>query len=127
MRNYNVFYDASCQLCQKTKIIFSKLDWFNKAKWISIQEINDNPSYSFLDKEALEKEMHLISPEGKVYSGFFAVRRLSLAFPLTFFIGLVAYFPLFHYIGIPLYQMIAKNRHKILGGNCENGTCKIRK
>jgi predicted DCC family thiol-disulfide oxidoreductase YuxK len=121
-----IFYDGNCTLCKETKRIFTKLDWLDKTEWKSIQQIENEKKYSFLNEQDLKKEMHLVTRKGKVFKGFFAVRRLAIFFPLTVFLGLLAYIPFFSLIGVPLYRYVAKNRHKFLRAKCKDGSCTIR-
>ena len=123
---YTVFYDGKCVLCRETKRIFERLDWFKQTKWTSIQEVEKACDYPFLDKKEIKEQMHVVSPSGTIYKGFFAVRKLALLFPLTSVLGLVAYIPFLHYFGVPIYKYIATNRHKFLKAKCEDGSCSIK-
>ena len=118
-----IFYDGNCTLCKETKKIFTRLDWLNKTEWMSIQQIEKDLPFN---KEDMKKEMHLVTRKGKVYKGFFAVRRLALFFPVTMIPGLLAYIPFIYILGVPLYRYVAKNRHKFLKAKCEDGSCRIR-
>ncbi|WP_185762547.1 thiol-disulfide oxidoreductase DCC family protein [Bacillus methanolicus] len=116
-------YDQTCSLCQETKRISNKLDWLGKVEWISLQEYEKEQSLFVFRNEDLRKELHIITPSKKVYKGFYAVRRLLVLFPATFFFGILIHVPFIERIGNPLYLLVAKNRHKFLRKNCGNGSC----
>jgi predicted DCC family thiol-disulfide oxidoreductase YuxK len=118
-------YDQTCSLCRETKRIFNKLDWFGKVEWISLQEYEKEKSHIAFQKEDLRKELHIITPSNQVIKGFYAVRRLFVLFPATFPLGILVHFPLIDKIGIPVYQWVAKNRHKFSRKNCDSGSCSL--
>lgn len=120
-------YDNSCSLCKETKKWLEKLDILKRIEWVSLQEYekqNHSTSFSF-SKEDLRKELHIIDQKGKVYKGFFAVRKLLVTSPLTIIIGVLLYIPFASFIGVPIYEWIAKNRHRFLRKNCSDGSCSL--
>jgi predicted DCC family thiol-disulfide oxidoreductase YuxK len=123
---YIVFYDEHCALCRETKRIFQGLDWLKHTHWISVQEAEKMKEFASLNKDALKELMHVVSPRGTVYKGFYGVRKLAILFPLTSVLGWMAYIPLMDLIGVPIYKYVAKNRHKFLRAKCENGSCSIK-
>ncbi|MDE3839982.1 DUF393 domain-containing protein [Bacillus methanolicus] len=118
-------YDQTCSLCQETKRIFNKLDWLGKVEWISLQEYEKKQSCFPFRKEDLRKELHIVTPSNKIYKGFYAVRRLLVLLPATFFFGILIHAPLVDRIGSPIYKWVAKNRHKFLRKNCDSGSCSL--
>lgn len=122
MNTYRVYYDSECGLCIQAKRTLRYFDWFGKAEWIPLQLLEEN---SPINKEAAKKELHLMTPDGKVYAGFYAMRRLFLVFPALALVGLTAYLPLIDRIGVPLYKWIARNRKQFLRRSCDTGKCEI--
>lgn len=55
---------------------------------------------------------------GRARGGFYAVRDMLLQFPLTFLPAVLMYIPGAHFLGVPTYNWIAKNRHR-MGGSCK--------
>ncbi|WLR50305.1 DUF393 domain-containing protein [Bacillus tianshenii] len=122
MKTYRVYYDADCGLCMQTKRTLRYLDWFRIVKWMPLQQLDEKVP---INKEAAKRELHLVTSNGKVYAGFYAMRRLFLTFPATVLIGAVGYLPFIDKIGVPLYRFIARNRKKLLRNKCDNGKCEI--
>ncbi|MBP2243339.1 putative DCC family thiol-disulfide oxidoreductase YuxK [Cytobacillus eiseniae] len=105
--------------------MFQKLDWLEKVEWISLQEYEKGEHTHIFDKESLRKELHLITPTGKVLKGYYAIRYLFLLFPASCLIGLIGYIPLSPIIGKPIYKWVAKNRHRWTKGKCKDGSCSL--
>ncbi|KON86662.1 hypothetical protein AF332_07550 [Sporosarcina globispora] len=118
-------YDGTCSLCKETKRIFEKLDWLNKVEWISLQEYEKTSNPISISRQDLRKELHIITSCGDVKKGYFAVRRLLILFPVSFIFSILFYLPFIPQIGNPLYQWIAKNRHKFLRKKCDDGSCSL--
>lgn len=117
-------YDKTCSLCKESKRIFQKLDWLKLINWISLQEYEHFDEVK-IDSKSLRRELHIITPNGKILKGFYAVRHLILHFPVTALFGALLYMPFTPIIGKPVYRFIAKNRHRFLKNKCDNGSCSL--
>ena len=117
-------YDKTCSLCKESKRIFQKVDWFKQIKWISLQEYGENIRVK-IDSKSLRREIHIITPSGKILKGFYAIRYLFVHFPVTSLFGILLYIPFAPIIGEPVYRFIAKNRHRFLKNKCDNGSCSL--
>ncbi|CAM3538974.1 thiol-disulfide oxidoreductase DCC family protein [Cytobacillus oceanisediminis] len=118
-------YDGTCSLCKETKRLSEKLDWLKQVEWISLQEYERNLNSISFSKQDLRKELHIITPAGDIKKGYYAVRRLLRHFPATFLFSVLLYIPFTPIIGNPIYQWIAKNRHKFLKKKCDDGSCSL--
>lgn len=118
-------YDGECSLCKESKRIFEKLDSFQKVHWISLQEYEQVEQAISFNKIDLRKELHIITTEGKVLKGFYAVRYLLLFFPVTIIVGALLFVPFTSLLGKPIYKWVAKNRHRFLKKKCDNGNCSL--
>ncbi len=116
---YIALYDKNCMLCRKTKHLFENLDKNHRVEWRAFQHTND---FSMLNQINLQTELHVITPTKDVLKGFYAVRRIGLLFPATKLLSIFSYLPYASSIGVPVYKIIAKNRHrffKVIGeSNC---------
>lgn len=110
-----VFYDAECPLCSNVKAVLQKLDWFHRIDWMPVQEIERSERYRFLKNRDIYDRIHMISSRGYLYEGFYTIRKLLKALPLTFPIGLAAHLPFMDQIFSPLYMWISKNRYHWFG------------
>jgi predicted DCC family thiol-disulfide oxidoreductase YuxK len=78
-----------------------------------------------LDRESLARAVHLLSPEGEVWMGFEAVRRLARLFPALWPLLPVLHAPGASRTGRVLYEWIARNRYR-LGGCGPDAACHAR-
>ncbi|WP_110927381.1 thiol-disulfide oxidoreductase DCC family protein [Bacillus massiliglaciei] len=121
-----VLYDGQCILCRQTKKRLESIDWLKRTEWQSLQEYEQQERAILFKREDLRREMHLITPDGRVLRGFYAVRRIMLHTPVLALVGLMGYLPFADRLGNPLYRWIAKNRHLFFKkGTCKDGGCSL--
>jgi predicted DCC family thiol-disulfide oxidoreductase YuxK len=76
-----------------------------------------------LDINECLRQLHVVSPEGKVHVGWDAVARLARLFPPTWIVGaLGTWFP-FRQLGRLTYGFVARNRYAL--SKCRGGACRI--
>jgi len=123
----NVLYDGSCEYCINAVGILKKLDRSNK---IVLTDYHDEQltraRFPGLDRADLENAMHVVTIDGKVYDGFFAIRRTLLSTPLAP-LALILYFPGLSIIGTYFYNWFARHRGRIRysSSSCATGTLQI--
>lgn len=105
-----VFYDEQCAFCIEVKRLMMK---FDKKGQLNFQPLQRYQGAYFSTKDLL-RELHVVSENGCIYRGFYAVRQLLSH--LTFWKWLT---PLFYLPGIPflgrkIYRLVAKHRGKIM-------------
>ncbi|RID83299.1 DUF393 domain-containing protein [Mesobacillus zeae] len=120
-----VLYDSGCSLCIRTKEMMKKLDWLDRVRWIPLEDYEQKPGALGFRPENLRKEIHVITDEEKVVKGFYAIRKLFLLFPPVFFIGALLYLPFVPAAGVPIYKIIAKNRHRFFRKKCTGNSCTL--
>lgn len=118
-------YDESCSLCQLSKKRIMSLDWFKRVNWVSLQEYEKKEISLHINKKELRKELHLITVNGKVLKGFYAIRKIMLQCPLLVLPGVICYIPFVDIIGNPMYRLVAKNRHSFFRQSCDDGNCSL--
>src|SRR5215471_667428 len=121
--SYQVIYDEQCEICQAgvswLKILdHDKLVVAHPIDPASLPRIHPN-----LDIEACLRELHLITPEGKVEVGADAVIRLARLFAETRLIGNVAGAPGIRWISRMMYRFVALNRYAL--SKCRGGACRV--
>ena len=135
-----VLYDGDCGFCETTRRFFERIDFDGIYDWQPFQ--NGAGERWGIPTAALERAAHVVV-DGKIYAGFRAFHAITLYNPLTYFVlallllasgavspvaqaaiaaaAIALYFPLFWPIGEAVYQLIARNRHRLPGEK----TCKI--
>lgn len=110
-----VFYDARCPLCSSAKAVIEKLDWFRRIRWVPVQEAEGNDDFSFLKGRDIYDRIQMLSSKGRLYAGFYTVRKLLTVLPLTFPVSWVFYLPCMDKVLAPLYMWVSKNRYHWFG------------
>lgn len=57
----------------------------------------------------------MLSPQGKVYEGFYTIRKILTLLPLTFAISWLGYLPYIDRILSPLYMWVSTHRYQWFG------------
>ncbi|HVP49458.1 MAG TPA: DCC1-like thiol-disulfide oxidoreductase family protein [Bryobacteraceae bacterium] len=117
---FKVFYDDQCEICQAGVSWLRLLDRGNRTECVGIHPETIAP-YPALAIDRCLQELHVITPEGHVLSGWDAVARLARLSPFTWVIGAAGAVPPFRWIGRLLYRLVAKNRYAL--SKCRGGAC----
>jgi len=125
-----VLYDGHCKLCTAGSRRLIALARPGGVEAADFQQPGVLDRFPGLSHEMCMQAMQLVTPDGRVYSGFEAAVRALTTRP---FLGLLAY--LYYVPGIRqvcdlLYKFIAANRYRILGktvaaDECADGTCAL--
>ena len=107
-----VVFDGDCGFCQRSIHLGKKLDWFHRVDWRARLEPGLQEKFPQIKGEDTQNRMISITPQGKAFGGFYAVRDIGLQFPLTFLPSLLCYIPGAAFFGNPAYRWISKNRHR---------------
>lgn len=67
---YWVIYDNVCPYCQQSSKYIKELDWEGNFKFLSYRDPITYILFPFLTKEECEKDVHMVTPEGKVLVGY---------------------------------------------------------
>lgn len=101
------------------------LDWFKLVDWVSLQDYENQPTSHLFNRKELRKELHVITSNGKVLKGFYAIRKLMLQCPPLVILGVICYLPFVDLVGNRLYRWVAKNRHVFFQKSCDDGNCSL--
>lgn len=112
---YIVFYDGECPLCSSVKIAVEKLDWFQRIQWVPVQIVEKSDKFTFLKNRNIYDKIQMLSTNGRLYEGFYTVRKLLTVLPLTFPFSWLLYLPYIDRVLAPLYMWISKNRYDWFG------------
>lgn len=125
-------YDGKCLICQSACKTMRALDWLGRIEFVDLHDSGLwRDCYPQLRIEQLMGEIHVLDPEGKLYSGFKGTRRMLKEVPLGMPLWLLLQLPGMEVIGQRVYRAIAHRRYRInkLFGNdvpdCVNDNCKL--
>lgn len=126
MHPYLVFYDGHCRLCTDSVRMLRQMDPSEEVQFINIQNAETLAQYPQIDPIAAQGQMHVITPDGRVFGGFDAIVALIPAFPSLRVFGPILRGPVMRQLGEKVYRWVAKNRYRIAGTNgCQSGVCKL--
>ena len=120
---YKLLYDGRCQLCQHSVARVKIMDLFAAIEHIDVHTVDVAVFGPLLTKAEVLKKLYLITPSGRIYSGFAAFRRLSLVLPMFFVLIPLFYFPGMGIVGDWVYGAIAKNRYLFKFSSCKDSAC----
>ncbi len=106
-----VFFDDACPMCVGVSGWLSRIDGKSQFKLVPYQNAEILAQYPQLSAEACEKELHLVTAQGKVLSGADAVLEIwkKAGHWSSFFAKLFLLAP-FIWLARPIYSFIARNR-----------------
>jgi predicted DCC family thiol-disulfide oxidoreductase YuxK len=107
-----VLYDGSCPMCAA---ILEKIDRSPQGERFDRVDIATDPLPSFLTKGEVEKEIHLIDEEGRLYKNAAAILKILEEYPRLRFLAKIGRLPIIKQT-LPIgYSFVAANRHFIIG------------
>ena len=117
-RQWVLYYDGECPLCEAAKRWLSRLDVFHRVEWKAYQSLERPPrGLSWSD---LESAAWLDTGSGRPVRGFNAFRTLALRLPLLLPVAPALWMPGMGRLGEWAYGLVARNR-------CRLSLCGIRK
>jgi hydroxyacylglutathione hydrolase len=122
---FKVLYDGQCEICQACVSWLQILDIRRITQSIPIDADVLRRLDPRLDLEACLRELHVLSPDGQLYTGWDAVARLARLFPLTWILGAAGSIPAFKQLGRLVYRFVARNRHSL--SKCRGGAYRVAK
>jgi predicted DCC family thiol-disulfide oxidoreductase YuxK len=116
---YTVLYDGACGLCGRTVGVLRALDLSGRVEFLDA--VSDWPSiakrFPDLDRTQCFTDMHVVTPQGEKYAGFYGYRALAHVLPLGWLFLPILYLPGIPGIGSRVYSSVAARRHQ--------GTCAL--
>jgi len=122
-----LFYDGQCGFCLASVKRLRVLDLFG---WADPLDFHSQPDLTRLHPELTPErcrgEMVLLEPNGKLFGGFDAFRRLCLRLPLLWGWVLLVSLPGARWAGTKIYRWVARNRY-LLHRNpvCATNQCAV--
>lgn len=118
-----VIYDGDCHICTAQ---MRKLTWWDcqgKLAYLSLHHPEVNRRWPDLTHERLMQEMCIVDAQGSRHWGAEAVRYLTRRLRRLWWAAPLLNFPGSMLLWRPLYRWIARNRYRLSGTDCPEGTC----
>ncbi len=120
-----VLYDGQCRFCTRSANELASLRGHDKLELLSFQDEGVLDRFPGVTYDACMKRLHVVFPDGRVYAGAEAVTRVVAGIPVVGLPAYVYYVPGIRQLSEAVYDLVAKNRYKIAGRDCDGGTCKL--
>lgn len=122
---YRVIFDGHCPLCRKSVALLRLLDWLERLRTLDLHQDQDEIARFApqLTHERMMQAMQLITPHGRVYAGFYALRRMARALPALWLVLPLMYLPGMSQLGPVLYRWVARRRYGLQPCD-ERGSCR---
>ena len=110
-----LLWDGDCGVCSRSVEIVEQIDTKKKFSVEPYQKFPEEELKRFgLTYRKCEREIQVITPEGRVYGGAFGVNYfLSHYFPWSLLVRVVHAIPVFTLLEIIGYRIVATNRRHI--------------
>lgn len=111
-----LFYDDECALCRYIAACIQAADVLGRVQYIGISSVSGGNIVilgNTMKREALLREMHVVSFDGSISKGFFAYRTISRMIPLFLIFVPILYIPGVRWTGERIYSLIARNRKNV--------------
>ncbi len=114
LERLSVLYDGLCLLCVNSVRLWRHLDWHKRLEFIDVQDWSCvQERFPQLEQDAALGAIHVITPDGRLYTGYDGVRHMARCIPLlawsTPLLGLAP----IAWLGRRLYSWIARRRYAI--------------
>jgi predicted DCC family thiol-disulfide oxidoreductase YuxK len=119
-----VLYDGLCPRCIRTAVILDELDWAKRLDLVDFERetMSVGQLAPGVTLDDARRAMHIVSPDGTLHVGFFAIRRLARLIPGLWPIVPLLYAPGALRIGPRIYAAVAGRRRRIA---CRAGVCNL--
>lgn len=119
----DLIYDGQCGFCVRSLRICRALDVRGRFRFhdanARAQTLAAFPELADAD---FDNAMFAVSPERRVYRGFFAFRRMLWESPFMWMLLPIFYFPGARQAGPRAYAWVARNRERL---GCETDVCEL--
>ncbi len=105
-----IFYDGNCEFCKEVKRIMTKFDKNEELEWRALQTYEG----TYFSPSDLYEQLHVVSWDGHIYRGFYAVRKILTYLSYWKWLALALYFPGIPFFGRKIYRLVARKRGKIM-------------
>ena len=120
-----VLFDGNCAICTAQ---VEKLPWWDyqhKLSYLSLHDPEVRRRWPELSHDRLMEEMCIIDSQGRKHWGPEATRYLTRRLRRLWWTLPVSHFPGSMLVWRPLYRWIARNRYRLSGRACAEGTCHL--
>lgn len=105
-----VVYDGLCSLCTASVRLLKRLDFFGRLEFVDFTTADLPKLHPDLTEGACLAAMQVITPDGKLFAGFFGFKEISRRLPQLWPACAVVCLPGMSRLGPAVYRFIAAHR-----------------
>lgn len=122
-RPNRVLYDGACPRCRASMAFILAADPATVVQPVDLTSVDVSTIQPTLTRDACQKAMHLVRPDGRVFAGYDAILALGRALPLFWPFSLVGSLPGITSAGRLVYNQVAATRLRDVP--CTDDVCGI--
>lgn len=116
-------FDGDCAFCRKWVALLESWDRRKRLRFVPFQDAAEVARLPFVPRDALEKAMHLVSPDDAIFAGAAAMPPILALLPGGWLLKRVFSVPGVPWLASRVYRVVARNRHQL---GCGSSTCQLR-
>lgn len=120
-----VLYDGHCEFCRRGIATLRRMDVRGQLEFVSLHDPSVAERFGDLSHQQLMDQMYVVAEDGRRFGGADAMRYLSRHLPLLYPLAIPMHVPCSMPLWRGLYKFVARNRYRIAGRRCEDGTCSL--
>lgn len=114
-----LIFDGACPMCVRWMGRVRHWDENDAFEYVPLQDPDVPERFPDLDREAMEREMHLVGCHGEVWTGAAAVERILEILPKGRWVSWLFKLPFARPIADRVYRKVAENRSQLgCGAHC---------
>lgn len=116
---HTLIFDGACAMCMRWMGRVRSWDSQGVFEYLPLQDPSIPDRFPSLERDALEQEMHVVGPEGRIWKGAGAVERIVALLPAGRWVSWIFALPFARPIADRVYRWVAKNRSSMgCGEHC---------
>lgn len=110
-----VFFDGACRFCVASAERLRRLDTAHRLRLVDFRAPGATAGAAGFSLERAERELLLLTPDGRWLGGFEAFRWMALRLPALWGLAPVLHLPGMGWVGRRIYGWVADHRYLIMG------------
>ena len=120
-----VIYDGECGICSSQIKKLSHWDGHGRLAYLSLHDPEVARRWPDMTHDRLMQEMAVVDRLGRRHWGPEAIRYLTRRLPRLWWAAPFTHFPGSMFVMRPMYRWVARNRYRLSGHACDNGSCSL--